>query len=64
MPTSAYDQLNADTLPAAPISLGRVGACPDCGCPIYGPDRIFSDEKPTVVMSCRCSGDLTDELED
>jgi hypothetical protein len=61
--SSAYDQLDSDTCPTSASALGVVGHCPDCGCPIYGRSVIFLGDKPPIVMSCRCSDDLTLELE-
>lgn len=63
MPTSAYDQLDSDSCPSSASTLGVVGHCVDCGCPIYGRHMIFVGDKPPIVMSCTCSDNLTRELE-
>ena len=60
---SAYDQVTHDSFPVSHARLVVVSTCVDCGAPIYGPESIFPDEKPVIVMSCRCSDDLTIELE-
>lgn len=31
-----------------------VGHCPACGNPLYGRERLMSDEQPVVVRSCGC----------
>ena len=32
-----------------------VGACPRCGCPIYGKKRIAANEPLIVHLSCTCA---------
>lgn len=60
---TAYEQAAQDEFTPSPTRLTVVSSCPDCGAPIYGKEAIFSNEKPVIVMSCRCSDDLTIELE-
>lgn len=60
---TAYEQAADDKFPVTATTLAVVGHCPDCGCPIYGKPHVFVGERPPIVMSCRCSEDLTRELE-
>ena len=36
------------------VMLSIVGACPQCGAPVYGPDRVWKGSAPVVQWSCEC----------
>ena len=44
----------ADERGEKPADLEIVGACPRCGCPIYGQRRWKAGEQPVCRNSCLC----------